>query len=263
MLRALLLAALLLPGLSLACGPKSRITCQRIANLVSDRLDAISVSFGDLAPIMPQSLDVRLMKRGGTDYRRYQGRPAYDSAQKILFLPHLMTAAPLPELRSQTREYWPFYSDPDLQARFPLVNEIDAVLWNAYLQEAARLGGLSWPHPDCDSVDSARRLTCEMVATGALEYVNRAQPRIFNANRIEQIWPEKYAQLAARQWQPDDSKIMAVKRYGGVLLLQPLVQKFGVPRVLAYIAQTPFHVEEDNMRLSALRFQERAMRSAM
>jgi hypothetical protein len=31
-----------------------------------------------------------------------------------------------------------------------------------------------------------------------------------------------------------------------------------VPRALAYIAQTPFQIEDNNLRLSAQRYQERA-----
>jgi hypothetical protein len=49
-----------------------------------------------------------------------------------------------------------------------------------------------------------------------------------------------------------------VQRYGGILLIGPLIDQFGVPKALAYIAQTPFHVEDNNMRLSAQRYQERA-----
>jgi hypothetical protein len=49
-----------------------------------------------------------------------------------------------------------------------------------------------------------------------------------------------------------------VQRLGGVLLVRPLVEQFGVPRVLRYIAQNPFHIENDNVRTSALQYQERA-----
>jgi hypothetical protein len=49
-----------------------------------------------------------------------------------------------------------------------------------------------------------------------------------------------------------------VQRYGGILLIGPLIDQFGVPRALAYIAQTPFLIEDNNLRLSAQRYQEKA-----
>ena len=263
MLRALLVAALLLPSASWACGAMSKIDCQRIANLVSDRMQAITLSFGDLAPIMPQNMEVRFMRRGSPEYDRYKGDATYDPEQHTLFLPYVLTVDPLPESRSRTREYWPFYSEGTLREAFPIVHKIDAALWNVYLQEAARRSGMQWPHPDCSSPDSARRLPCEMVTVGALEFVNRVQQRIFNTNQIERIWPEDYGHFAERLWRRDDRTAMDVTRYGGLLLLRPLVRKFGVPRTLAYIAQTPFRVEHNNMHLSALEFQERALQSAL
>ena len=261
MLRVLLLAVILLPSWTWACGQTAKIECTRIKDLVSDRMAAITVSFGNLAPIMPQDMQIRFMSNA--QYKRYSGQPTYESEQNTLFLPYSMTGNLVPEFRSEAREYWPYYSDPMLQETFPVVPQIDSVLWNIYMQEAARRSGLPWPHPDCSSPDPARRLPCEMVTTGALEFVNHAQPRIFNANRVERIWPEDYADLSEHLWQRNDRAAMDVKRYGGLLLLQPLVRKFGIPRVLAYIAQTPFQVEQNNMRLSALQFQERAMRSVM
>ena len=42
------------------------------------------------------------------------------------------------------------------------------------------------------------------------------------------------------------------------LLVGPLIREFGVPRVFAYVARTPFRIENDNVRVSALRYQERA-----
>lgn len=261
---AFMLLALLLPPIAHgACGTLSRLECERLSRLVEDRMHAITTSFGDLAPIMPQDIEVRFMRTGSNEYRRYDGQPAYDPRAHALFLPLALTRQSLPALRPATDEYWPFYTAADSQQDFVIVHKIDAALWNVYLQEAARRSGLSWPHPDCKSPDSARRLPCEMVVNGALEYVSRAQQRIFNANRIERVWPEDYAQFAARLWRKDDRNAMDVKRYGGLLLVQPLVRKFGVPRMLAYIAQTPFKVEHNNMRASALRYQEHALRDAM
>ena len=263
MLRVMLLACILLPSLSGACSVKMTMECHRLADLVSDRMLAITTTFGDLAPIMPQNMQVRFMKGYHPEYRLYGGKPGYDAESNTLFLPYVITANPVPDFRAEAREYWPYYSDPMLDEQYPVVQQVDAILWNLYMQEAARRSGLTWPHADCSSPDPALRLPCEMVTTGALEFVSHVQPRIFNANLIERIWPEDYSGLTEHLWRRNDRAAMDVKRYGGLLLLQPLVRKFGVPRALAYIAQTPFQVEQNNMRLSALQFQERAMRSVM
>ena len=49
-----------------------------------------------------------------------------------------------------------------------------------------------------------------------------------------------------------------MQRYGGLLLVRPLIGEFGVPRTLAYLAQTPFRIEDNNVRASAQRYQDRA-----
>jgi len=59
-----------------------------------------------------------------------------------------------------------------------------------------------------------------------------------------------------------DQEYQDVQRYGGIMLIKPLIDEFGVPRTLAYIAQTPFRVDEnDNLRQAALHYQERARES--
>ena len=52
-----------------------------------------------------------------------------------------------------------------------------------------------------------------------------------------------------------------MQRYGGIMLIKPLIEEFGVPRTLAYIAQTPFRVEDNNLREAAVHYQERARES--
>ena len=69
--------------------------------------------------------------------------------------------------------------------------------------------------------------------------------------------PEKLAEFRKRVWRTDQ-EYLEVQRYGGILLVRPLVDEFGVPRALAYMAQTPFHVESDNLRASAMRYQDQA-----
>ena len=49
-----------------------------------------------------------------------------------------------------------------------------------------------------------------------------------------------------------------MQRFGGIMLLRPLIAEFGVPRVLAYVAGHPMEIEEDSVHSSSLRYQERA-----
>ncbi len=63
-----------------------------------------------------------------------------------------------------------------------------------------------------------------------------------------------------RVWRTDQ-EYQDVQRYGGIMLIKPLIEEFGVPRTLAYVAQTPFRVEDSNLREAALQYQERARES--
>ena len=42
------------------------------------------------------------------------------------------------------------------------------------------------------------------------------------------------------------------------MLAEPLINEFGVLRAIVYMAQHPFQLEENNLRVSALRYQQRA-----
>jgi len=72
------------------------------------------------------------------------------------------------------------------------------------------------------------------------------------------IWPEDFAGFLRRVWQREDPEYIDVQRYGGILLVEPLINEFGVPRALTYLARTPFRIEDNNVHSSALRYQERA-----
>lgn len=262
MIRILLAMILLGPAVncaaaSSACSYAQRLACERMARLVAERAQAMSNTFGDLTAIMPAQIEVRFTKRSKEERRRAI-RAEYDPQQRTLFLPRRLTNETLPAA-GQALDYWAFHEDEQLRDQFPVVGDVDAALWSVYLQEAARRSGLSWPHGDCESPDSAQRLPCEMVANGVLEYVNQVHPRVFNTNRLDMIWPEDYQAFTNRLWRSDDRSVADVKRYGGLLLLRPLVVKFGVPWALAYVAQNPFRVEDNNMQLSAHRFLERAL----
>jgi hypothetical protein len=81
---------------------------------------------------------------------------------------------------------------------------------------------------------------------------------MFNTNRVDMFWPESLRELRARGWQQSDGTYRDTQQIGGAMLVRPLIAEFGVPRVLQYIAQTPFYIEDDNVRASALRYQEQA-----
>ena len=134
------------------------------------------------------------------------------------------------------------------------------MLWNAFLQEAATARGMQWPHKECTAVDVGRRLPCEMLVKGIAENVKALRGPLFNVNRVDQIWPEDYADFRKRVWRTDQ-EYLDVQRYGGIMLVKPLIEEFGVPRTLAYVAQTPFRVEDNNLREAAQQYQERARES--
>jgi hypothetical protein len=153
--------------------------------------------------------------------------------------------------------YWPFYQNEQYRLQFPVVEVIDNVLWNAFLQEAATARGGQWPHKECGAVDVGRRLPCEMLVKGIAENVKALRGPLFNVNRVDQIWPDDFGTLRKRVWRTDQ-EYLDVQRYGGIMLIKPLIEEFGVPRTLAYVAQTPFRVEGDSLREAALQYQERA-----
>ena len=154
--------------------------------------------------------------------------------------------------------YWPYYQNPKYRELFPIIEAIDNALWGAYLQEIAQTHGQSWPHKGCGSIDLSARLPCEMLIAGIAAQLTDRRELVFNTNRLDLIWPEDSARFRQRSWHPGEREYLDVQRYGGILLLRPLFSEFGVPKALAYVAQTPFRVEDDNMRVSALRYQERA-----
>jgi hypothetical protein len=100
-----------------------------------------------------------------------------------------------------------------------------------------------------------------MLVKGIAENVKALRGPLFNVNRVDQIWPEDFAVFRKRVWRTDQ-EYQDVQRYGGIMLIKPLIEEFGVPRTLAYVAQTPFRVEDDNnLREAALHYQERARES--
>lgn len=254
---ALACITLLFPLLSLACESVNREQCkQRFAALVNYRTEAITNAFGDLLGTLPTSLEVRFAS--SRELAASDGKETYDQEHRTLVFPRRLLSAKLPNPLRAATYYWPFYENEQYRNAFPVVETIDQLIWSAFLQEAANERGLSWPHKDCQSQDLGERLPCEMLVEGINEHLKEVRTPIFNANRLDMIWPEDFARFRRSLWNKGDQVYLDVQRYGGILLIGPLIDQFGVPRALEYIAQTPFHIENNNMRLSAQRYQERA-----
>ena len=66
-----------------------------------------------------------------------------------------------------------------------------------------------------------------------------------------QCFPPVNAELISRIHQRETQRLLTLD-------CRPLIGEFGVPRALAYLAQTPFQIEENNLRVSAQRYQDRA-----
>lgn len=252
-------AGTLFPLLGIACDSADRHRCEeQFIALVSYRTEAMQAAFGDLFGALPAEMQIKFVRTKDPEYERFGGREGYDQEHHKLIFPRYVLGAKTPNPLRWTGYYWPFYQEERYRIEFPIIEAVDNVLWSAFLQEAARASGMSWPHKDCASVDVSKRLPCEMLIKGIAEHVKERRSPIFNSNRLDRIWPEDFSGFRKRVWRKGDQEYMDVQRYGGIMLLRPLINEFGVPRALVYVAQTPFHVEENNMHVSALRYQERA-----
>jgi hypothetical protein len=248
----------LLPVLGVACESNDRRWCEKqFTMLVSHRTEAISTAFGDLFGALPSEIEIKFVSSKDPAYVRFGGSVAYDQERRALIFPRRLARSATPNPLRFLTSYWPFYQSLQYRQQYPIVEIVDNVLWMAYLQESAKAHGLSWPHEDCQSVDVGRRLPCEMIVQGIAAHIKQIHAPIFNANRMDHIWPQDFAEFRKRVWRTDE-EYQNVQRYGGILLIRPLINEFGVPRTLAYVAQTPFRVEHDDLRASAHRYQERA-----
>jgi hypothetical protein len=241
----------------MACGVDDRRLCnQRWQQLIAYRAAAIEYAFGDPFSL-PDNIAVEFFSSADPRYRQLQGRVAYDAHRHVLLVSRLLRTTPFPAPLRAAQAYWPFYQDGSYNDQFKVIGAIDNALWTAHLQEAAQAHGMSWPHAACTSVDIGRRLPCEMVLAGIVEHVTSSRLPIFNENQLGTIWPEDFARFRTRVWL-GDTEYESVKRYGGILLMRPLIAQFGVMPVMAYAAQTPFEVRESSLRQAALRYQQQA-----
>lgn len=225
--------------------------------LVAYRSEAISTAFGDLSGALPDEIEVRFVSSRHAEYEQFGGMLAYDPEHRVLIVPRRLARNKMPNPLLFALSYWPYYQNAQYRQLYPIIEAIDNVLWGAYLAESARTRGLSWPHEDCASVEVDKRLPCEMVVQGVAEHIKQTRAPIFNANRLDRIWPQDFASFRKRVWRTDE-EYQTVRRYGGILLIRPLINEFGAPRALAYVARTPFRIEHDDLRASARRYQERA-----
>lgn len=227
---------------------------RRFFELVAMRATAIDQALGPILQGAGEKIKVELVYSGNQSYPR-NGPAAYDPARHTLTFRRGVVSTVGKGVRSWAKAYWPYYKNDEIRALLPAIELIDDALWMAHLQEAAYRKGLSWPHQDCSSLDLQKRLGCEMLVYGVEASRRQLQP-FFNTNRVDMIWPEDLAELRGRS--QEDTAYRDVQQLGGSMLVRPLVAEFGVPRVLQYIAQTPFQIQDDNVRASALRYQEQA-----
>jgi hypothetical protein len=234
---------------------------QQFAKLVCVRASAIETAFGPLFD--GQELDIRLQFAASGDPRYPQASMStYDPAEHTLYFRRGVLHTPPTEWYRWALAYWPYYQDDLARDEFPVVGIIDGALWDAHLRQAAHEHGLTWPHPECGSIDIARRLGCEMLVTATAELSQSPVLPLYNANRADRLWPENLEEFERRAWTRGGREYRDVRRLGGLLLIEPLIREFGAPRVFAYVARTPFLIENRNVRSSALRYQEQA-RSAL
>lgn len=227
---------------------------RRFFEIVSMRATAIDQALGPILQGAGDKITIELAYSGDDSYPR-NGPAAYDPARHTLTFRRSVLGSVGRGVKSWAKAYWPYYKNDEIRALLPAIELIDDALWMTHLQEAAYRKGLSWPHQDCSSLDIQKRLGCEMLAYGVEASRRQVQP-FFNANRVDMIWPEDLRELRGRGH--DDTVYRDVQQLGGSMLVRPLIAEFGVPRVLQYIAQTPFYIQDDNVRTSALRYQEQA-----
>lgn len=227
---------------------------QRFVEIVAMRATAIDHALGPILEDACTKITVDFAVASEDTYPRFDSA-AYDPTRHTLTFRRGVLGMVSKGVRSWSRSYWPYYQNDEARQLLPVIEIIDDALWMTHLREAAHRKGVTWPHQECSSLAIEKRLGCEMLVSGVL--ASRRPPQMFNANRLDLLWPEDLHEVRARGWRRDGA-YRDVQELGGSLLIRPLIAQFGVPRVLAYIAQTPFHIQDDNVRASAVQYQEQA-----
>jgi hypothetical protein len=235
---------------------------QRFAQLVCIRARAIETAFGPL--FGGRELDIRIeFARANAAMYPQTSMSSYDPARNTLvFRRSVLLMMTADAWYDYALDYWPYYRGDISRAKYPLIGIVDEALWNAHLHQAAHERGVRWPNEDCGTIDIARRLGCEMLVSATAELSQSPAAPFINTNRLDLLWPENLRDFERRAWTRDGREYREVRRLGGLMLLEPLVREFGAPRVFAYVAGTPFRIENNNVRLSALHYQDSA-RSAL
>ena len=138
MRRWIALAALLFPLVGLTCEGTDRRECKKqFRELVSYRAQAIDTAFGDLFGALPAEIQIKFVTAKDPEYVLFGGREGYDLKRRTLIFPRRVLGAKTPNPLRWAAYYWPFYQNEQYRLQFPVVEVIDNVLWNAFLQEAA------------------------------------------------------------------------------------------------------------------------------
>jgi len=228
---------------------------QQFVSLVQTRLTAISDAFPTLLERVDVEVHVAFQERSGDEDPPLA---RYDALSDTLTFQRAVLGYVNGYTIETASDYWAYYEREQLHSDYPIVEVIDDVLWKALFAEFAQQNELTWPPPSCHSIDLPRRLGCQMMIAGIDSFLHSRRTRIFNENRLDRLWPSDLSDLESRGWQRKDREYQQVKELGGIELIKPLVQEFGAPRILAYIAQTPFVVQENDLFKSATQYQKRA-----
>jgi hypothetical protein len=251
-----------------ACADASKVSIEgdgnkplrqrQFARLVSSRFEAIETAFGPLSGTLGTRVQLVFKRDNEHEPGELVYASAYDPQRNALVFSSRVLYQAFPSAEAAVLQYWPFYENEVLQSEFPIVGLIDAALWDAFLQESAISSGQTWPPADCRSPQVEKKLPCAMTVRAAFDYIRQLRQPLFNENRLDRILPENYTDFCTQSMRTTSREYQDVERYGGILLLKPLIVEFGIPRTLAYAARTPFSIQGNNMRTSVQKYQERA-----
>jgi len=230
---------------------------QRFARLVCIRNRAIETAFGPLFDGREIQIRIEFLSEDDPLYPQ-ASMSSYDAGRHIIYFRRRVLMLAPEAWYDNAVAYWTYYQGGIARSSYPVIGIVDEALWDAHLGQAAHERGLTWPNEDCRAIDISRRLGCEMLITAIAQLVQSPTAPLLNANRLDLLWPGDLADFERRAWARRGREYRDVCRLGGLMLLEPLVREFGVPRVFAYAARTPFRIENNDVRLSALRYQDDA-----
>lgn len=230
------------------------------AILVAYRIRAMSLAFGiDFASVVDPSLQVELVTaRQLANLDKAALGFHYDASRHTLVFNNRILRQRLPEPLNWALQYWPYYEDPGLRPRLPVIAEIDRAVWHTFMKQTALHHDRPWPPDECYSHEVHQRLPCEMLLVAVDVYVSSLSEPVLNENRIDTVWPERLSELHSTNWRISARKYARIRQYGGLVLLRPLIREFGVPRTLAYVARTPFQMDGENLYSAAMSYQQTA-----